>query len=52
MKHIFRILAIAVLLTCKVFVQTDPVRAELDHIFRELQHQPTACFQQYAFNFC
>lgn len=34
MKHLFRVLVIAILLTSKVFAQSDPVRVELDHIFQ------------------
>ncbi|MBY0478798.1 MAG: hypothetical protein K2Q24_14220 [Chitinophagaceae bacterium] len=49
MKHLFKMLVIAVLLTSKAFAQTDPVRAELNHIFQHMDKSqiPSSYLDEY-----
>mgnify|MGYP001466420956 CR=1 FL=1 len=50
MKHLFKMLVIAVLLTSKAFAQTDPVRTELDHIFQYIDKSqiPSGYLDEYG----
>ena len=50
MKHLFKMLVIAVLLTIKAFAQTDPIRAELDHIFQYIDKSqvPSGYLDEYG----
>jgi len=50
MKHFFKVLVVVVLLTSKAFAQTDPVRAELDHIFQYIDKSqvPSGYLDEYG----
>ena len=50
MKHLFKMLVISVLLTSNAFAQTDPVRAELDHIFQYIDKSqvPSGYLDEYG----
>lgn len=50
MKHLFKMLVIAILLTGNAYAQTDPVREELNHIFQYIDKSqvPSGYLDEYG----